>query len=481
MGQTYTLQSKSADCQRTINLYPQADESGMGKNEIILLSTPGLKKVSDYSGTSAGPTRGSYTASNNRVFVVVGGSLIEVGSNYAALGVYPLPGEAGRTSQVSMTDNGLAMMIATGPNGYWFDFTANTLTQITDEVFEGADTCGFCDGFVIFNQPNSQEWWITEIFSTVIDPLGFASAEGNPDLLISLLIDHENIWLFGDTSTEVWYNAGNANFPFAKIQGATISHGIAAKFSAQRLDNTVFWLGKDEFGQGIVFRANNYAPVRCSTHAMEQAIQRYPTITDATSFTYQQDGHAFYVLNFPSGDATWVYDAATGMWHERAFLGTLALNDGNLHRGRPNTHSFAFDRHLVGDWQTGALYEMSPAYFDDDVREIPRLRRAPYLVKERKLINFWQFELDMDTGLGNPGAGAAPKDPQISLRFSDDGGETWSNYNTISMGASAKSAQRVQWRRLGQSRERVFEVSASQRGIPLNLYDAYLELEPGMS
>lgn len=400
-GAAYLLQNISADCQRCVNLYPQPDESGVGKNRAYLLSTPGLNKVSDLTATSGAENgiRGTYTASNDRLFAVSGGFLFELDSTYAIIGSpYPLPEETG-TTPVSMTDNGQDMMIATGPNAYWFNFAANTLTQVTDAVFFGATTCGFIDGYIVFNQPNTQIFWITNLYSTVINPLGFASAEGNPDNLISLLVDHREIWLFGDVSTEVWYDSGNANFPFSFIQGAYISHGIAAAASAVRLDNTTLWLSNDEFGQGIAYRANGYAPSRISTFAVEQAWQRYPTIADAVGWTYQQDGHSFYVLNFPSGDATWVYDAATGLWHERAYLGTLAFNDGQLHRGRPNTHSFAFGKHIVGDWETGFLYQMSPQFPNDDGREIQRLRSAPFIDKELKRIIYSQFQLDMEVGV----------------------------------------------------------------------------------
>jgi hypothetical protein len=565
VGPTYQLQNISANCQRCINLYPQADESGAGKGRAYLLSTPGLVRVADLTGTAAGGIRGTYTASNERLFAVVGAFLVELGATGAILGTYPLPGETG-TGLVSMTDNGRDMLICTGPNAYWFHFAANggigtmilnaggtgwavgdvftanvgaggtgtiaavgaggvataitftsggsgyvsaagstttaslpslgigltvditvvaanTLTQVTDEVFQGAGSCGFIDGYIVFSQPGTQIFWITNIYSTVINPLGFASAEGAPDNLITLLVDHREIWLFSDIHTEVWYDSGNANFPFAAIQGAFISHGIAAAKSAVRLDNTTFWIGNDEFGQGVVLRANGYAPLRVSNFAIEQAMQRYPTIADAVAWTYQQDGHSFYVINFPSGDATWAYDAASGMWHERAYLGTLAINDGQLHRGRANTHSFAFGRHIVGDWQTGYLYQLTPAAYDDDGRQIQRLRRAPYIDNELRRIFFAQFQLDLEVGQGNPGAvepvapPAEPVDPQISLRWSDDGGYTWSGYKTISMGVSGQYRKRVVWRRLGYARSRTFEVSTGQHGIGLSLYNAYLELQ----
>jgi hypothetical protein len=565
IGQAYTVQAISADCQRCVNLYLQQDETGGGKSPKILLSTPGLQRFADLTGVATGAVRGNYVTSKGRSFQVVGdihGSfLVELSSTGAILGTYALPGETG-TGQVSMTDNGLSMMILTGPNGYWFNFSAlgninslvidapgtgwavndqfvisggngdaigtitaatggipsaisivsvgsgysnatgaattaqypsagvgltvtltvlaaDTLTQITDEVFAGGTQCCFIDGYVIFNQPGTQKFWITNLYSTVINPLGFASAEGQPDILIGLLADHRELWLYSSTHAEVWYDSGNANFPFAFIQGAYISHGIAAPFSSARLDNTIFWLGADEFGNGIVWRADGYTPLRISTYAIEQAIQRYPTISDAIAWTYQQDGHSFYVLNFPSGNATWVYDAATGAWHERGYLGTLALNDGTLNQGRAINHSFAFGKHLVGDRETGLVYQMSPAFADDDAREVLRLRAAPYINNENKRITFHQFQLAMEVGQGNPGDPTLPEpvDPQISLRWTNDGGYTWSPYLQISMGVSGAYLQRVIWRRLGQSRTRAFEVSTGQRGITLSMYAAYLELE----
>lgn len=568
IGNSYTVQSLPADAQRCVNLYLQQDETQQGKSPKILLSTPGLVRLADVSATVGGGVRGTYNASNDRFFAVIGNAqgsiLFEFDSAFAVIGTYPLPNEIG-TTQVSMTDNGSDMMIATGPNGYWFHFAdigaigqlsitaaglgwavgdsftiaggtsgtgtvtaigsggaataiaiatpgsgyseagglataaqlpsvgtgltvyvvdakANTLTQIGDEVFEGATTCGFCDGYVVFNQPGTQEFWITYLYSTVINPLGFASAEGSPDNLLSLLVDHRELWLFGDVSTEVWYDSGNANFPFSFIQGAFISHGIVAPFSAARLDNTTFWLGNDEFGAGIVWRANGYSPARISNFALEQAIQRYPTIADAVAWTYQQDGHSFYVLNFPSGNATWVYDAATGGWHERAYLGTLTVNDGSLNRGRPITHSFAFGKHVVGDWEKGYLYQLTPLIFNDDTREVKRFRRGPQINSEAKRIFFSEFQLDCEVGMGNPSAvepvtpPAEPVDPQVILRWSDDGGFTWSSELAISMGLSGQYRKRVIWRRLGQARQRIFEVSTGQNAANLVLYAAYLEL-----
>jgi hypothetical protein len=408
------------------------------------------------------------------------GQVTSIGAGGAVTGVSIFTASTGYVNAAGVATAAQLPSVGTGLTVTLTVQAANSLTQIEDEVFEGGTQCGFLDGYIIFNQPGTQVFWITFLYSTTINPLGFASAEGQPDILLGLLVDHREIWLFSSTHTEVWYDAGGANFPFAYIQGAYISHGIASAWASARLDNTVFWVGQDEFGTAIVWRANGYAPLRVSTYAVEQAVQRDPLqASDCIAWTYQTDGHAYLVLNFPSGDATWVYDAATGLWHERAYLGTLAFNDGQLHRGRPNNHCYAFGKHVVGDWQTGYIYEMSPVYTDDDNREIQRMRRAPYIDNEKKRIIFHQFQLDMEVGQGNNGdpATGKPVDPQINLRWSDDGGYTWSAYLNISMGLAGQYRERVIWRRLGKSRQRIFEVTTGQNFVGLSMYNAYLELE----
>jgi hypothetical protein len=105
----------------------------------------------------------------------------------------------------------------------------------------------FIDGYFVFNTPGTQQYQITNLYSTAIEPLAFASAEGAPDLLITLIVDHKEIWLLGETTTEVHFNSGNVDFPFEPIQGAFIQQGCAAKFSAAKLNTqngggTIIWL-----------------------------------------------------------------------------------------------------------------------------------------------------------------------------------------------------------------------------------------------
>jgi hypothetical protein len=232
---------------------------------------------------------------------------------------------------------------------------------------------------------------------------------------------------------------------FARIQGAFLEVGCAAANSVAKMDNTVFWLGADDRGQGIVYRATGYTPQRTSTHAIEWAIAQFIRVDDAIGYTYQQEGHQYYVLTFPTGNATWVYDAATDLWHERAYR----TDDGALNRHRSNCQAAFAGLTLVGDWETGNVYSMALDTFSDAGAVIPRIRAAPYVTNaDNAYMTFDALQVDMETGV----TGTAV------LQWSDDDGKTWSNEMQASLGEIGETV-RVKWRRLGKSRARVFRVT----------------------
>jgi hypothetical protein len=293
--------------------------------------------------------------------------------------------------------------------------------------------------------------------------LDFASAEGSPDLLLSLIIDHREAWLFGSTSVEVWYDSGDV-FPLTRIQGAFNEIGCAAQYSVAKLDNGLFWLGADARGQGVVYRSSGYSGVRVSTHAVEFAIQGYQSISDAIGYSYQQEGHSFYVLTFPTATATtgatWVYDVATGAWHKRGYLTSSGFT-----RHRSNCQMSFNNEIVVGDYATGAIYAFDlDVYLDnaDTQKWVRSWRALPPGQNDLKRTAQHSLQLDLEAGTGlNSGQGS---DPQVMLRWSDDGGHTWSNEHWRSTGAIGGYGKRAIWRRLGMTnklRDRVYEVSGT--------------------
>jgi hypothetical protein len=447
IGSSYTARSKSFDSQRAVNLYVEMSQSGPGPSKSIaaLIGTPGLALWSTLAG---GAVRGAIRFSSAVAVVVVGANVYTV----TTAGVGTLIGAIGDgTTPVSMASNGTVVAVATGIALFAVNPTLGTVAVMPGYA---ADRVDFIDGYFVFNETGTGRFRITGLYATTIDVLAFATAEGSPDNLISLIVDHRELWLFGQSSTEVWFNSGNADFPFERIQGAFIEQGCAASFSVAKMDNTVFWLTADDRGQGTVQKATGYQPQRISTHALEFAIASYSRIDDAVAYTYQQEGHSFYVLSFPTGNATWVYDASTGLWHERAWRNPT---DASLNRHRAQCHMAFAGKNLVGDWETGNIYRLDLDTFTDNGAVLPRVRACSHLSADLHWQFFTALQIDMEAGVGlTTGQGS---DPKAMLQWSDDGGYTWGPEVWASIGKLGEKRTRVRWRRLGKSRDRVFRVT----------------------
>jgi hypothetical protein len=453
LGSTYVARSVNAADARMVNLFPEVVPEG-GKEPAFLQRCPGLLNLATIG---SGPIRGLWTFSsdNSTAFVVSGNELYKINTSYAATLLGSIPG----TGPVSMADNGIQLFIACNGPSYIYNNNTNVFVQIIDSDFPGAVSVGYIDGYFVFNEPNSQRIWITQLLDgTSIDPTDYASAEGSPDGVVGLIVDHREVWVYGTNSVEVWYDAGTPDFPLQRIQGAFNEIGCISAYTIAKMDNGLFWLGADARGQGIVYRANGYTGQRISTHAVEWQIQQYGNLTDALAYTYQQDGHSFYVLIFPSANTTWVYDVATGAWHERA-----GWSDGSFTRHRSNCQMAFNNQIIVGDYQNGNIYAFDLDTYADNgqIQKWLRSWRAlPTGQNNLKRTAQHAMQLDMESGVGL--ATGQGSNPEVMLRWSDDGGHTWSNYRTTSVGKIGEYYYRVWFRRLGMTmklRDRVYELS----------------------
>ena len=501
LGSSYVARSVNAAANRMINLFPEVVPEG-GKEPGFLNRAPGLRLL---QSVGTGPIRALWAhQTNGSDFYVVSGT--EVYKMTATDAVPIKLGDVSGTGPVNIADNGTQLFFACNGPSYIYNEVTNVFAQITDPDFPGAVSVGYLDGYFVFNEPNSQKVWVTSLLDgTSVDPLDFASAEGSPDGLVALIVDHREAWLFGSDSVEVWYDAGLTDFPLTRIQGAFNEIGCVAPYSVAKLDNALFWLGTDARGQGIVYRANGYTGVRVSTHAIEYAIAQYGNISDALAYTYQQEGHAFYVLTFPSANATWVYDVSTGAWHERA-----GFENGEFTRHRSNCQCNFAGTTIVGDFENGNIYALDLDVYIDNLtpqkwlrswRAIPtgqnNLKRSAHHSLQLDCEVGAFYDPQLDTGLltedfelllTESGDYLVQEvDPlgltnqaQVMLRWSDDGGHTWSSEHWTSMGATGEYFKRVFWRRLGMTlklRDRVYEVSGTDP-VKIAIMGAELHVSP---
>ena len=317
--------------------------------------------------------------------------------------------------------------------------------------------------------------WTAASVATAFDALDFGDKTGYADALQTFITMHREIWLIGLLTTEIWYNAGAADSTYQALPGAYIEHGCVAKYSIARQDLSVYWLSQDLQGQTIVIQGSNYQANRISTHAIENEFMTYPTIADAVGYTYQQEGHVFYVLNFPSANKTWVWDESSQFWHERAY--TDANGDLVRHRGQVAANVYGVN--VVGDWQNGNLYQYDLNTYQDNGQPISRIRGFPHLMNDGKRVAYSMFVADMAVGNddGSIDGTSSANPPLVTLRYSDTRGASWGNPITQSLGAAGQYLTQVQFQRLGLARDRVFELSWS---IPAKtaLNGAFIQATP---
>ena len=383
---------------------------------------------------------------------------------------------APNTTPCSMADNGTTLVLVDGTtSGYTIDLATNAFAALVDPTgsFVGADRVRYLDTFFIFNHPGTQTFYTSLSNGVTFDPLYLANKTGYADNLIAIEVMHREIWLIGEKTTEIWFDAGSAAFPFQLVPGAFIQHGCTAKNSVVAQDLAIFWLSKDPQGANIVLMGSNYNVARISTHAIEHQFATYSTVSDAIGYIYQEEGHMFYVLNFPTADVTWVYDISQKLWHERVWLDS----NGIEHRHRSNVFAYAYGTYVVGDWQNGNLYALDQNNYTDNGAPIKRVRSFPHTLNELKRIIYRKFIADMQTG-AQTDPNATP--PVLSLRWSDDRGASWSNYVTQPLGAVGQFLQNIQFRRLGLSRDRVFELSWSSP-VMTALNGAFVDVEASAS
>jgi hypothetical protein len=360
IGPTFEARSVNANTERVINLYPEV-VGGTPKAPLVLLHTPGTRLFAQRGG---GPVRGLF-AQDGRAFAVSGGEFVEV----FASGLTTVRGLVyGGWEPVTICSNGAAghqLFITSHGYGYIFDLVSGTFTGLTDPSVPSPIRMGaFCDGYFLALVGGTGTLRYSALEDGLTwDTLDVIQRSYGSDAIEALVVNHRELWMFGSRTSEVWYDSGDADTPFVPIQGTFIEHGIAAPWSAVRVDNTIFWIGQDERGAGVVWRAQGYTPIRVSTHAIERWLASVP-LAQVLGWSYQDEGHTCYWLYVPDLETALVYDLATDLWHERAHWDTTRM------RWIPHVarcHAWGFNRHLVGDRQSGAIYALDLDALDDEL------------------------------------------------------------------------------------------------------------------
>ena len=470
---SYEARSKTFDCARTVNLYPEMHSYGAGKGGEVaaLYSTPGLRPVQTIG---LGPIRAAYTISNSQLAFVVSGNEVYQLSSAAGTPIQVVGNLTTSAGPVSVADNGTHVLMVDGANGYTIDLSVSpVLTTISDPHFyNGAKTVTYQGGYFILDVPDSVQpsaAFFSNPDAITWPALNILSVDSSPDVIVSVISNNQQLYILGARTIEVWAQTGaSASEPFTLQPGRTINIGCTAFASVRRIAGTFLWLGSNDQGDGVVYSMENDTPTRVSTHAIEHRLQQLGDLSTSVAMSYQEDGHYFYELNCPGSDTTWVYDLSTKQWHERQ-----SIEGGVIGRHFGQACCFLNGQHIVGDYRDGSIYVYDQSYFLDGTQPIRRLRQTPH--STNGLANTFYKTLQVDI---QPGVGTLTVNPRVVLRISRDGGFTFGNPVYASMGLTGQYRTRARWQRLGYGRDVVFQVYTDD---PVNVVflSAYLDTEVG--
>jgi Phage stabilisation protein len=459
-GGSYPAQSPLVDAERSINLYPEPSEGAL--SPMALYPTPGLET---FATLTEGPVRGIFGQSG-RCLAVGGRHLYDISSAGVVTDRGTMNFDNNIATMTTNGDGGDELFVVSGNTGYVLNLTSNVLTN----VVSGVTICGMLDGYFLALDTTTSTLKISDLLDGLTwDPLQIAQRSTASDPWRSLLVVGKNILLFGEFTSELWYDTGDT-FPFAPFPGALIPVGIAGTFCAAQVGNAVMWLAQDATGSRTVVKAQGVSTSKVSTFAVDAVLASMDTVSDAEAFCYQELGHTFFVLNFPTANQTLVWDDTVSLWHER---GDWDVADNRFNVDRPRVHTAIYDQHLVGDRTSGAVYTMrADVATDADGDGIRRLRLTAGTQNEQVPVRYDALRVFLEPGLGlQSGQGS---DPTAVLRYSDDGGKTWSNELARSAGTVGQYRHIVEWNRLGRSRyPRVWELSLSDP-IPWRILGAWL-------
>jgi hypothetical protein len=386
------------------------------------------------------------------LFVVAGTTVFQVssGGGYVNLGSIPDNGQL-----VSMSDNGVQLLIVDGQYGYYVVLPLGAPIQIVDINFPNGCSSATClNSHFIVENPNTREYRVSQLLSaSTWSPQIYGTKENSSDNLIAVDVLNGALVLWGSQNMEFWQDVGSSPNPFARINGASQTWGLAAKYSRAFLSNSMIFLGQNPQGGVQVLMLNGYTPDRVSDSDIENIFTSFSTYQDAISLTYMVDGHPMYQITFPTAGRSFLFDASTKVWYEvQTGVSTQARHFANL------GIVYNSKNYVVGVSGSN-IYQLATNVYTDSGTTIKRQVTSRHIRMDGNEFGISELTLEMDTGVGLiNGQGS---DPQVMLQVSKDNGNTFGPERWKSMGKIGQYRKRVKWDQLGSSRDFVFQFTVT--------------------
>ena len=394
------------------------------------------------------------------------------GSGYTAPSVTfsAPPSGTTATGTVNLTGGVITSVTITNPgSGYLtppsVSFTdATGLGATANCVLQGfpsgplAAGTAFIDGYVVVASTSGQIYTSDLENASMWNPLNYTTAEAEPDSIVGICKHLNYILVFGEWSTECYYDAATSpGSPLARQDSARLEIGCADGNSIVQFEQAVMFVGKAKSHGKSVYIMDGLSPVKVSTRYIEKYLNA-DTSTDIDAFVFKISGHTFYVLTMHGQDLTFVYDVDEKQWYNW----TSYYNEGE-HYWWP-TYFCEFNNAwyaLLDD--LGIIVSISDTTPSDNGNPI-YYRSVTSIFDSRTTKRKFYQRLEI---VGDKVAAT------MQIRHTNDDYATWSTYRTVDL-----SVSRPQLYQLGGDRRRAWEFLVTDN-VSLRLSAAEIDVEGG--
>ena len=451
-----TDKSGFASAQRLLNGYPEALGQA-AKSPLPVFGAPGTSRFDSGATDLSGPCRGMLYVYGKGLYVICGASAALFDDQGKAS---PVSGVIPGTGMVNMAANQRStpqIGIVAGNVYYVLDTGANTITQANITSLPAPNSVTFLDGYLVFSIPDGRIFHTALNEALTVNALSYATAASRSDGLRRIVTHRGALIALGESSLEIWEDAGTIPFAFARIR-ADVDIGCIAEHTVATVADALMWVDHN----GVVRQMLASEPVRISTHALERAIadltweERRALRAVSTHF----NGHDFYAVTSPHW--TWEYDLATGLWHER--------KSGGLANWFAQGYESFNGKVVIGSSRDASLHVLDDRAETESGNPYLFLAQSAPLHAFPKGLIIDQLDVDIIPGAGVTGSNEEAANPQLMLDWSDDGGHTWAGGRTASLGKVGERFAVASFYQLGATQRagRTFRLSSSSpvmRGI----------------
>lgn len=463
--QTYVSRSLPVSAQRAVNFYAEIQPEG-SKSKLVVFGCPGIVEEVE---VGTGPIRAMHPL-NGILYVVSGQSFFSVDEDFNV--TYLGTGFAIGDNPISVDDNGLEIIIVDGVRGFVYNTDTRAFAQISDVNFYSANIATYVDSYIMLDRAGTNEFFSSDsLDATSYDPLFFASAESQSDLVLAPINHLQQLIIAGQTNMEIWYLAGGNNFPYARYQGAAVQVGMCGAFAWTKLKENLFFLGGDR----VAYKLVGSQQVRISNHGIEHMIRKMGDITDAYCFSLTWEGHDFVFYTFPTAMVTLCFDATTGFWHERE---SHDSNNVSLGRWCASCTADIFSKQLVGSAFSNKIGRLDDTVYTEFGNMMRSVAVSPPIFKDGERQFMGALKIDIEGGVGLTSPSAQGYDPQMRLYVSDDGGRTWTGLKWKSLGKIGAYKTRAKWPSMGSFYERMLMIEITDP-VRRTIVSAEIEMGDG--